>query len=363
MRREILSLSLLILIILFPMCIEKEVKESGIKIVDSLGREVYLKKVPVDRIVITFNVEELIAVGGEEALKKMIGWSRYYWEGRRPTVWKVYTEKYPWLKGIEDVGYPWKGDFNAEKVIKLKPDVVIMSKEQYKYVKEDIKRLEDAGIPVIFIDYYEPFNITMHEKSTYILGKILGREDRARKIMEYYKSKVSEILNKLKEVKEKPNVLLMGKGYISYGKNHYRGKMIEIAGGNNVAAKVLEMSGELNPEFIIKENPDIIIFIGKVGWNVDLGYNIDRNISKRDLEELISKKPWNMLKAIKEKRVCAIHIYFVHGHIFDYIALEYFVKWFHPKIFGDINPENDWKEFHEKFLPVNYSGTWAICME
>lgn len=352
-------------------CMKKEVvsEKSGgaTEIIDSMGRKVYVK-VPVDRVVITFNVEEFIAVGGKDALKKIVGWSKYYWKGRRPTVWEVYSKRFPWIDEIPDVGYPWKGTFSGEKVIDLEPDVVIMSKEQYKYIKDDVKKLDKVGIPVVFIDYYEPFNIATHMRSTFILGKLLGKEDKARELMIFYTRQVESILKEIMNVEEKypkPKVLLLGKGWISYGRNHYRGKMIELAGGINVASKVLEQSGEISPEYVLRVNPDVVIFIGKKGWNVDLGYGISEDVAKRMLKEIVeSRAGWKNLNAVKNNRVYAIHIYFVHGHIFDYVALQFFIKWFYPEAeeFKQLDPIKAWKDFHERFLPVKYSGTWAVSL-
>ncbi len=360
-----LLLVLLFAVLVFSGCAQKEkIAEGGktVEITDLMGRNVQVS-VPVKRVVITFNVEEYVAVGGEEALKKIVGWSKYYWEGRRPTVWNAYMQKYPWIDEIPDVGYPWKGTFSAEKVIELKPDVVIMSKDQYKYVREDIEKLEKAGIPVIFIDYYEPFNITTHTKSTEILGILLGKEERARELAEYYASQVKSVLERLKNVEERPKVLLLGKGWTTYGKDHYRGRMIEIAGGINIAADVIEKSGEISPEYILEQNPDVIIFIGKKGWNVDLGYGISEDKSREMLESLIDRPGWNTLNAVKSGRVYALHIYFVHGHIYDFVALQYFAKWLHPEEFADLNPEKSWMEFHRRFLPIDFSGTWAVSLE
>ncbi len=364
--KKSLLIGLICISILLLGCAQKPVEEKAekgketVKITDLMGREVEVR-VPVDRVVISFNVEEFIAVGGEDALKKIVGWSQYYWKGRRPTVWETYCKKFSWIENIPDVGYPWKGTFSAEKVIELKPDVVIMSTGQYKYVKEDVEKIEKAGIPVVFIDYYEPFNITTHSKSTLILGKLLGKEDRAKELIDYYEKQVNDVLEKLKQIKgEKPKVLLLGKGWTSYGKNHYRGKMIEFAGGVNIAAKVLEQSGEISPEYVLKENPDVVIFIGKKGWNVDLGYGINKSVSIEMLRKAIDRPGWENLNAVKNKRVYAIHIYFVHGHIYDFVALQYFAKWFYPSEFSYLDPEKSWKDFHEKFLPVEYSGTWAV---
>ncbi|WP_456478291.1 ABC transporter substrate-binding protein [Geoglobus ahangari] len=366
MRQRYFALIVLVLAIVLAGCAQKEASSADnagmATITDLMGREVHVK-VPVERVVITFNVEEYVAVGGEDALKKVVGWSKYYWEGRRPTVWNAYLQKYPWIDEIPDVGYPWKGTFSAEKVIELKPDVVIMSKDQYKYVKEDLEKLEKAGIPVVFIDYYEPFNVTTHSKSTMLLGILLGKEKRAKELVEYYKSQVDEVLKRLKKVEDRPKVLLLGKGWTTYGRDHYRGKMIEFAGGENIAAKVVEKSGEISPEYVLEENPDVVIFIGKKGWNVDLGYGIEREKAEEMLRELINRPGWENLNAVKNGRVYAIHIYFVHGHIYDFVALQYFAKWLHPELFSDLDPEKSWEEFHEKFLPVKYSGTWAVSLE
>ena len=339
-------------------------KAGKLTVIDALNRTETLE-MPIERVVITFNVEEYLAVGREESLRKVVGWSKYYWEGRRPTVWETYLERFPWIDDIPDVGYPWKGTFSAEKVMDCEPDVVIMCPSQYEQATEDVERLEKAGIPVIIVDFYEPFNIKAHAESTLLLGELLGERERARELISFYVSQVSEIFERLEEVEKtypKPKVLLLGKEWTTYGKYHYRGEMIERAGGINIAADVLEQSGEIDPEYVLKANPDVIIFIGKLGWNVDLGYGVEKERAEEMLAEQIQRPGWEELNATKNNRVHAIHIYFVHGHIYDYVALQYFVKWFYPDAFTDINPEEAWKEFHERFLPVEYSGTWAVSL-
>lgn len=103
-KRVIVVLAFLIAVMLLgcaQKAVEKPEEAKVIKITDLMGREVSVKA-PVNKVVITFNVEEFTAVGGEDALKKIVGWSQYYWEGRRPTVWEVYSEKYPWIKNIPE---------------------------------------------------------------------------------------------------------------------------------------------------------------------------------------------------------------------------------------------------------------------
>jgi len=70
----------------------------------------------------------------------------------------------------------------------------------------------------------------------------------------------------------------------------------------------------------LKENPNVVIFIGKKSWNVDLGYNIDADVSRKMLEEAIDRPGWESIDTVKEKRVYIIHHGLSHGHIFEFVC-------------------------------------------
>ena len=53
-----------------------------IEVTDMKGRTVTLPR-DVERVVVTFNMEEYFAVSGETGIDKLVGWSHKYWEGRR----------------------------------------------------------------------------------------------------------------------------------------------------------------------------------------------------------------------------------------------------------------------------------------
>jgi iron complex transport system substrate-binding protein len=42
--------------------------------------------------------------------------------------------------------------------------------------------------------------------------------------------------------------------------------------------------------------------------------------------------------------------------------LQVFAKWLYPQEFADLNPEATFKDFHDKFLPIDYSGTFWVSM-
>lgn len=376
---KVMSLTLLLIIaVVFLMgCGQKEgdaSQASGtaeqITVTDLAGREVTLK-VPVERAVVTFNFEEYIAVAGEDAFKKTVGWTRGYWEGRRQWIWEKYSSAFPEIKDIPDVGYTSKGTFSAEKVISLKPDLVIMWQGEYDKAEVAIKQLEQAGIPVVFVDYHAQ-TLENHSKSTLLLGKVLGKEKRAQEIVDFYQEQVDKVYSRLEKInKPKPKVYVEC-GYAgpsTYGNSYgdfMWGALVERCGGINIAKDKIEKAGELNPEYVLHANPDVIVITGSY-WpkNIDsmkLGYYADSEESKDLLNNFTKRPGWENLNAVKNKRVYSIH----HGlsrHIYDLTTTQYLAKVFYPDEFEDLDPEETFREFHEKFLPIDYSGMWMMGLE
>ena len=65
--------------------------------------------------------------------------------------------------------------------------------------------------------------------------------------------------------------------------------------------------------------------------------------------------------AFRYGRICTIH----HGlsrHIYDFVAYEFLAKVLYPDVFRDVDPLKDFIEFHRRFLPVDYSGVWFLCL-
>lgn len=347
-------------------------QQSEITVTDLAGRNVTIKT-PVERVVVTFNFEEYLAVeGGEEPFKKIVGWSRGYWDGRRQWIWGKYEKSYPEIENIPDVGYIGKGTFSAEKVISLKPDVVIMTILDYEKAINDVNNLEQAGIPTICIDYHVQ-TIEAHTKSTLMLGYVLDKEERAQDLVEFYTEQVNEVYTRLKDIdKIKPEVYIEcgWKGTSEYGGTYggdfMWGALIENCGGINIANGVIETTAPISPEYLLDANPDIIIITGSY-WpatsdSMRLGYYANPKESREFLYGFTDRPGWDTLDAVNNNRVYSIH----HGlsrHIHDFVAVQYFAKCFYPDEFKDLDPDENLKEFHERFLPVEYSGVWMLSIE
>ena len=344
-------------------------KEKELTLIDAADRVVTISK-PVEKIVTTFSFEESIAVDGEDIFEKIVGWNRDYWEGRRQWIWDAYVKAFPEMDDIPDVGYPSKGTFNVEKVITLDPDVVITSTVELKHAETAVTQLEQAGIPTVFVDYHSE-TIEMHRASTLTLGYVFDERERAQEIVEFYTEQVNKMYSRLEEIDEPKPTVYVECGYTgpseysnTYG-DFMWGALIESCGGINIAEGVVEKSGPINPEYLLDADPDVIIITGSY-WpanpgSMRLGYYADREESRELLLAFTERPGWDTLNAVNENRVYSVQ----HGlsrHIYDFVAVQYFAKCMYPGEFEDIDPEDGWKEFHERFLPVDYSGVWMLSL-
>jgi len=204
------------------------------------------------------------------------------------------------------------GNVNVEAVLALCPDIV------FAY-KGDASVLEEKGIPVFCVD-----TCNLEEVISLVrkIGKVVGKEPEAARIVHKMEDKIRKIQEKLKGVKTRPLV------YFEAGSiGHTRGPgslthdLITLAGGKNLAKDEPVAFPLLSQEYIIAKNPDIII-VEEYGPSIE-------EIKKRD--------GWQDIKAIKNNRIFRSPVYYTNYTPRCIEGLEQFAKWFHPQLF--INEE------------------------
>lgn len=295
-----------------------------------------------------------------------------------PDAYRKYKAKFPELGEIPEFGSPYKGDFNIEQAIALNTDVILMNLGNYFKAKANgsIEKLEKAGIKVVFIDFRQaPVQNTV--PSILILGKVFGKQKESLDFIDYYISQTQKVYARVAEKKdsERPLVFLESAAASGWGTaneistfgDNNMGRFVAVAGGRNLGTKLFGgFSGKVSPEYIFKQNPDVIIGTG-ANWSeakpttkaVLLGYEADPADVEKRISYLANRKGWADLKATKDKRFYSVYHQFYNSP-YNFVALQYFAKAFYPDDFKDVNPTASFKEFHEKFLPISYSGQfWA----
>jgi len=195
-------------------------------------------------------------------------------------------------------------EVNIEKVFDLKPDLVLgISLTDHK-AKEKLKNL---GIRVI--TFPTPGDFCDMCKQFLELGRLVGKEKEAEKIVKNAEKKANSVKKKVKNLHH-PRVLVQVGArplFVSTGR-YFVNDYIEFAGGVNITKKVKE--GSYSREQVLKANPDVIIIatMGIVGeeekkvWGKYKTLNAVKNdrIYILDTDKLTSPTPLSFVKTLEE---------------------------------------------------------------
>ncbi|WP_294928417.1 ABC transporter substrate-binding protein [uncultured Paracoccus sp.] len=342
-----------------------------ITVTDVEGREVTLPGLP-ERIVLGFYFEDYIAVGGPEATDRLVGLSRFPWASWRPNQFAAYEKVIPRIGEMPDVGYAEEGDFSAEKVIALRPDLLLLAAGDYKSMSEAVTQIENAGIPVVTLDYNAQ-TVERHIASTLALGKVLGTEDRAGELARNYEEAMADIHARIAastEAKGKKVYVELAKAGPSEIGNSYSdtmwGALIDSLGGQNIADGQISNWGPLSPEYMLAQQPELICLGGSDWQNaseaVTLGLGAGEATARERMAAYLSRPGWSELPAVREGRVYDIN----HGGartLADYTYVQFIAKQLYPETFADVDPQANLRDFYAKWLPINAGGTFMLSIE
>ncbi|WP_065373329.1 ABC transporter substrate-binding protein [Ensifer adhaerens] len=344
---------------------------SAAEIVDVTGRRVEIA-LPAKRVLLgeARQIHVAAALKGEHVFDTIVGW-RDDLVKKDPDSYAAYVERFPEIEKLPRFGYIPSGDFSLEAAIALQPDVLTLNLEAEKAVEESgfIEKAAAAGIAVVYLDFrVDP--AANSEKSVEILGQLFGAEAKAREFIEYRNAQIALVTDRLQKAGAiaRPKVFIERSPGITgdvvccrtFGPANF-GKMVEEAGGHNIGSDVIKGTfGDLNPEQLIVSDPDHVIITGS-NWSaesdlnqfVSVGRGADTAAAVERLRGLMQRPGFPGLKAVKEGNVHAVWHQF-YGAPYEFIPIQQFAKWFHPELFGDIDPDRTFREFHEKFLPVTY---------
>lgn len=251
---------------------------------------------------------------------------------------RPYIIAHPELKDLPSIGPGGPGKLpNLEELVKLKPDVIFIT-----YV--DAKTADDiqtkTGIPVVVLSYGDLKNFT-DEKLFYSLelaGKIVGKEERARKVIEFIKRLEEDLRERTKDVTPK-RVYVGGIGYrgahgIESTDATY--PAFNVLNVINVASSLGEGHKFIDKEKLLEWQPEYI-FIDEGGLSLVL--------------EDYNKNPefYESLEAVKSGNVYGVLPFnFYSTNIGTAIADAYFIgKVLYPEKFEDVDPVKKANEIYE----------------
>ena len=216
-------------------------------------------------------------------------------------------------KGIEKVGGI---KVNFEKVVSLKPDLVLI----VKFSDGTIEKLAGAGLIVLIVDPQTAGDVA---RTASLLGRAVGSDGDA--MARDIQKRVDAVRTKTSSATTKPRVYHEIDAsdptkIFTVGPGSYIHDLIEIAGGQNIAARTTSAYPQLSAEEILRGDPEIIVLAAA------------EYSAKPD--QVAARAGWSVINAVKNKRIVTIAPNLINRpgpRVGE--AAEAYAKLVHPELF------------------------------
>jgi len=169
-------------------------------------------------------------------------------------------------------------DPNVEAIVALRPDVVLLAKSS-----RVTQRLESLGIKVLTL---EPKSHADMRRVLDKLGQVLGTDD-AQRVWRAVDASVSAAAQSLPASVARTRVYFeVNSSPYAAGESSFIGETLTRLGAKNIVPAVLGPFPQLNPEYVVRANPDVIM------------------VSERSAQGLEQRPGWASIRAVREGRIC-----------------------------------------------------------
>lgn len=187
--------------------------------------------------------------------------------------WPKSVARLPKAGGLEDV--------DVEQIVSARPDVVLLGD-----APRVVERLRSLGLVVFELDTETYADIG---RNVSVIGAMLGVPERAERLNR-------QIERSVDEVAAATRTSLRGHAPLVYfevdpapygaGPQSFIGWMLGRVGARNVLPADLGPFPRLNPEYVVRANPDVIL------------------VSAAEASQLVHRPGWDQIRAVRESRIC-----------------------------------------------------------
>ena len=205
---------------------------------------------------------------------------------------------------------------NFEKVVSLKPDLVL----SVKFSDGTIEKLTSAGLLVLVVDPQSAGDVA---RTAILLGRAVGSDGNA--MARDIQKRIDDVRAKTSTATTKPRVYHEIDAsdptkIFTVGPGSYIHDLIEIAGGQNIAARATSAYPQLSAEEILRSDPEIIVLAAA-------------EYSAKP-EQVAARTGWSVISAVKNKRIVTIAPNLINRpgpRVGE--AAEAYAKLVHPELF------------------------------
>lgn len=234
---------------------------------------------------------------------------------------------------------------SVEKILALDPDVVIA----YSSSKpKNADQCTSAGINLTYLDCYK---ISTLEQDVRSLGTLIDAKERAEEYISFMKKWENEVESRVAGIPGDATPTVYIEGYSDYsaqGKGSGVDLLMGIAKGKNLAADLGEQWPKVTPEWVISENPSLIIKTASLKPDKSL---------EQVRDDLLRRTGFDTLAAINNEQVFVLNGDLIYGPRSP-AGLVYLAKALHLDECKDLSPSDVMEEYASRFVSGTEGGNY-----
>lgn len=234
---------------------------TSVQLTDDRGRVVTLPRPPQRIVSLLPSLTETVCA--LDQCHRLVGVDRY-------SNWPETVTRLPQVGGGLDP--------NIEAIVALRPDVVLMATSSRASA-----RLESLGVAVVAL---EPKSHADVQRVMGKLGQVLGVPD-AQRVWRHVDAAVEAAAQSVPPAARGVRVYFeVNRGPYGAGASSFIGETLTRLGARNILPASLGPFPKLNPEFVVRADPDLIM------------------VGARSVEGLTERPGWSNMRAVREQRLC-----------------------------------------------------------
>lgn len=172
-------------------------------------------------------------------------------------------------------------DPNIEAIVALRPDVVLLAT-----TSRATARLESFGIKVVALDAQRHADVQRVLQKIGVLLEV-PEEAGATRLWRLIDASMSAAAQSLSPAARNVQVYFeVNRGPYAAGESSFIGETLQRLGVKNIVPAALGPFPRLNPEFVVRANPDVIM------------------VGSGAMQSMLSYPGWSVIKAVKSQRIC-----------------------------------------------------------
>ncbi len=254
---------MLVMAIMVSLAMVMPAHAGAVQLIDDRGVNVTLQQVPERIISLLPSLTETVCAMG--ACERLVAVDRY---SNHPAS----LQALPRTGGLDDA--------NIELIVSLKPDVVLLAMSS-----RVIERLEGLGIKVVAL---EPKSLDDVRRVAGKVAQVLGKPAEGERLWQNMNTQIDEAARQVPKQARGTSVYYeVDSAPYAAGEASFIGALLRRLGLVNIVPASLGPFPKLNPEFVVRADPQWIM------------------LSQRSAPGLASRPGWARIRALKAQHVCA----------------------------------------------------------